>query len=276
MSTALSGVLSVDKRVILFAILIGMSEGYLYVFSLHVNDRIKGVDGHSVGEEVGKSVARKDAMAVVHDGKPRIEIGVVAEHCLHDVVVEGVAREQCRVGLEEDEGSVLVGSVLGMVAHEVAALKLKRSYHSVAIRPHLEMSAQCVDRLHTHTVQSDALLERLRVVLASGVEHRYSLDELTLGYAAAVVAHRNTQTVVDIDFDATTGIHLELVDRVVDNLLEQHVDAVLRQVAVAQTSDVHTGARTHMLHVGEVAYVVVGILDCWLYDFFFHYFISFL
>ena len=68
MSTALCGMLSVDKRVILFAILIGMSEGYLYVFSLHVNDRIKGVDGHSVGEEVGKSVARKDAMAVVHDG----------------------------------------------------------------------------------------------------------------------------------------------------------------------------------------------------------------
>ena len=163
-----------------------------------------------------------------------------------------------------------------MVAHKVAALKLQCSYHTVAIRPHLEVGAQGVDRLHTHTVQSDALLERLRVVLASGVEHRYSLDELTLGYAAAVVAHRNTQTVVDIDFDATTGIHLELVDRVVDNLLEQHVDAVLRQVAVAQTSDVHTGTRTHMLHVGEVAYVVVGILDCWLYDIFFHYFISFL
>ena len=64
MSSALSGMLSVDKRVIFFAILIGMCEGYLYVFALHVNDRIKGVDGHCVGEQVGQSVARKDAMAV--------------------------------------------------------------------------------------------------------------------------------------------------------------------------------------------------------------------
>ena len=69
---------------------------------------------------------------------------------------------------------------------------------------------------------------------------------------------------------ALAGVHLELVDRVVDYLLQKHIDAVLGQLTVAQATDIHTRTCTHMLHVGEVAYVVVGILNCGL-NVFFHF-----
>ena len=75
---ALCGVLSVDKRVILLAILVGMRKGYLYVLALDMYDGVKRVGGHGVGKEVGKTIARQDAMTVVHDGKTRVEVGIVA------------------------------------------------------------------------------------------------------------------------------------------------------------------------------------------------------
>ena len=272
---ALGGVLSVDKRVILLAILVGMCKGYLYVLALDVYDGVKRVGGHGVGKEVGKTIARQYAMTVVHDGKTRVEVGIVAQHRLHDVVVERVVNEERWVWLEVDVCAVLVVGVGGLVVGKVALLKLQRPYLAVSVRLYLEVGRESVDRLHTHTVKADALLERLGVVLAACVEHRHSLDELALRYTASVVAHRHAQTLVDVDLDAASGVHLKLVDRVVDYLLKQHVDAVLGQVAIAQTTDVHTGTGAHVLHVGEVADVVVGILYCGLNVLFFHFYLIF-
>ena len=82
-----------------------------------------------------------------------------------------------------------------------------------------------------------------------------------MGDAAAIVAHAHTQIVHDIDLDAVARLHLELVYRVVYDFLEQYIDAVFGQIAVAQTTDIHTGTRAHVLHVREMAYIVVGIVD---------------
>ena len=164
--------------------------------------------------------------------------------------MERVVNEERWVWLEVDVCAVLVVSVGGLVVGKVALLKLQRPYLAVSVRLYLEVGRESVDRLHTHTVKADALLERLGVVLAAGVEHRHSLDELALRYATSVVAHRHAQTLVDVDLDAASGVHLKLVYRVVDYLLKQHVDAVLGQIAIAQTTDVHTGTGTHVLHVG--------------------------
>ena len=48
MRSSLCCMLSVHKRVILFAILIGMSKRNFDVFSLHVNDGIKAIVGHII------------------------------------------------------------------------------------------------------------------------------------------------------------------------------------------------------------------------------------
>ena len=130
------------------------------------------------------------------------------------------------------------------------------------------MCAERIDGLDTHAVESDTLLECLGVVLSSGVEHAHCLDEFALRYAASIVAHADTEVVVDVDFNAFAGIHFEFVDGVIDDFLEEDIDAVLWEVAVAEPSDVHAGSGAHMLHVGEVAYVVVGVLDGGLDGFF--------
>ena len=270
MGAALRGVLSVDEGMIFLAVLVGMREGNLDVLALHVYDGIERFGGHRVCEQVGKSVARHDAPTVIHYGQTGVEIGVVAEHRLHEIVMERVADEECRVRLEEDVRSVLVLRWLRDVALQHATLKDERPHRAVTVRAYLEAGAERIDRLDAHTVQTHALLERLRVVFSSGVEHADRLNELALRDAASVVADGNALALLHVHFDALSGVHLKLVDGVVHHLFEQDVDAVLRQIAVAESSDVHTRTRADMLHVGEVSDVVVGILYCWFLDFFFH------
>ena len=55
-STTLSGVLAVNKRVILLAILIGMGKSNLDVVALKMHNRIKGIAGHTVFQQIFKSM----------------------------------------------------------------------------------------------------------------------------------------------------------------------------------------------------------------------------
>ena len=199
----------------------------------------------------------------LHDGEARIQIGVVAEHVLHDVVVEAVALEELvvAVGLEVDIGTVLVLRVLGDVVDEFAELESGLAHLAVAEGVHLEVAAQRVDGLDTHTVQTDRLLEGLRVVLATGVQHADGFNHLTLRNAAAIVADRDAQVGLDGDFNAVAGLHLELVNAVVDDFLQQHVDAVLREGTVAQSANIHTRAQSDMLCARQGFNVVVVVVD---------------
>ena len=133
------------------------------------------------------------------------------------------------------------------------------------------MGTQRIDGLDTHTVQAHRLLESLRVVLTTSIQHTDGLDELALGDASSVVANGDTQVVVDIDFNAVACLHLELVDTVVYHLLQQYIDAVFGQRAVAQSADIHTRAGTDMFHIRQMADIVVRIFyllvfnDCILF-----------
>ena len=112
---SLRGVLSIDKRVVLLAILVGVGEGNLDVLARQVYDGVYAVGGHGVVEQVLEAVPAEYAAAIVHYCQPGVQVCVVAEHRLHNVGVEGVAREQCGVRLEEYVRAVLVGTVLGGV-----------------------------------------------------------------------------------------------------------------------------------------------------------------
>ena len=57
----------------------------------------------------------ENAPPIVHDNQPRIEVGVIAEHRFHDVVVERVVFEERVIGLEEDERAVFILRILGAV-----------------------------------------------------------------------------------------------------------------------------------------------------------------
>ena len=76
--SALCGMLSVYKRIILFSVLISVCKGYFYIFALNMNNGVKPIVGHAVVQQVGQSVTTNDAPTVVHNGQARIKIGVVA------------------------------------------------------------------------------------------------------------------------------------------------------------------------------------------------------
>ena len=264
-SAPLRGVLSVHEGVIFLSVLVRVCESYLDVLALHVYDRVEPVGCHCVVEQVLKSVPARYPVPVVHYDEPGVQVSIVAQHRLHIVVVERIVGKQRAVRLEEDVCSLLVAAVLGYVVNEVAPFEREPPHLSLPVGAHLEARAQRVHRLHSHAVQSDTFLERLRVVLSSRVEHAHRLHELSLRYTPSVVAHAHPEVVLDVHLDAFAGVHLELVNRVVYHFLEQDVYSVFRQRAVVQSADVHSRSGAHVLHVGEVPDVVVRIFYCLYY-----------
>ena len=257
--TALCGMLTIHKRVVLLTILVGMGKGDLDILTLQVDDGIEGIVGHTILQQILQTMTREDATIVIHDGQSRIQIGIVTEHILHDVILELIVQEEGIIRLEEDVCAVLVLCVLCHVADHLTTGKDCLAHLTLAITVYLEMRTQGIDGFHTHTIQTDRLLKRLGVVLTTSIQHRYGLDQLSLRDASTIVAHGDTQVLVDIHLDTVARMHLELVDGVVDHLFQQHVDTVLRQGAVAQSADVHTRTGTHMFHITQVTNVLIVI-----------------
>ena len=250
---ALGGMLSVHERVVFLAVLIGVGEGNLDILALDVDDWIDGVGGHRVGEQVLQTIARKDASPIVHDGQACVQVGIVAQHGLHELIMELVVLKKGVVGFEENIGAALVLSRLGGVAHQLTALKFCRAHLAVAIGSHLEMRTEEVDGLDANTVHAHRLLEGLGIIFASGVELADGLDHLLLRDAAPIVTKRHAQIIFDVDFNALAFVHAELVDGIVDSFLEEHVDTVLRLRPVAQTADIHAGTGADVFDIGQVA-----------------------
>ena len=225
-------------------------------------DGIERVCRHRVDEQVLQAVAALDTAAVVHDRETTVEIGIVAEHRLHKLVMERIVLEQRVVGLEEDISTVLILRRLSLIADELAALKDECAHLSLTITLHLKVGAEGVDSLHTDTVQTDTLFKCLGIILTTGIQHRHGFHKLTLWDATAIVAHGDAEVVLNIHLNAVTGIHLKLIDGVVDDLLQQDIDTVFRQVAIPQSSDIHARTCPHMLHIRQVSDIVVSVLYC--------------
>ena len=161
MGTALSGMLTIDEGIVFLTILIGMGEGNLDILAFQVDYRIKSVVGHTIVQQIFQSMTRQDTPIVIHNGKACIQVGIVAEHILHDIILELIVLEQGIIGLKEDECAVLILRILRDVAHHLSALEYSLTHFSVAIAPDFEMGTQRIDSLHTDTIQSDRLLKGL-------------------------------------------------------------------------------------------------------------------
>ena len=260
MGTALNGVLAIDEGIILLAILVGMREGDLDVVPLEMDDGIEGIAGHTVLQQILQTPTGEDATTIVHNGQPRIQISIVAEHILHDLIVIGIVLEERIVRLEEDVGTVLILRGFRHITYQHATLKDGLTHLPFTIAAHLESAAQGIDGLHTHAVQTDRLLESLRVELSAGVQDADGVDELSLRDASSIVTNRHTQVILDGHLNTVAGLHLELVDGVVEHLLQQHIDTVVGLGAVVKLSDIHTRAQTDMLQTRQSADVLIIIL----------------
>ena len=68
MRSTLCSVLTIHETMILFTILIGMSEGDFYIFSHDMNNRIQAVVRHRIVQQISQTIPTFDATSVVHDG----------------------------------------------------------------------------------------------------------------------------------------------------------------------------------------------------------------
>ncbi len=163
MGTTLRGVLTINKGIVLLAILIGMGKGNLDILTLQMDDGVKRLVGHTVFQQILQSMTGEDTSTIIHDGQSDIQIGIVAEHILHYLIMKLVVLEEFGivVGLEEDVCAVLVLRVLRHIAGYNAFLESGPSDFAVTVAPYLKVRTQRINSFHTNTIQTYGFLEGL-------------------------------------------------------------------------------------------------------------------
>ena len=215
-----------------------------------MDNGIERVIRHAVFQQVLQPMTAQNATTVIHNGQSDIQIGIVAEHVLHNLIMELVVDEFRVIGLKVDICSILVLGGLCHVTDQFATLEDSLAHLAVAVAMHLETTAQRIDSLHTHTIQTDRLLESLRVELTTGIQDTDRLDEFSLWDTTTIVTDGDTEMILYRYLNAVARLHLKLVDRVVEDLLQQHIDSVFCGGTVTQATDIHTGTEPDMLQSG--------------------------
>ena len=139
MSTALSGMLTIYERMVFLAILISMGESNLYILAHDMNDRIQAVVGHIVVQQVFKTITALYTATIIHDGQSRVEVGIVAQHHLYNLAMEGVVLEESVIRLKIYVCTILILSLRSLVRNENTFLEGKMSHLTITKRLHLEV-----------------------------------------------------------------------------------------------------------------------------------------
>ena len=90
MCTPLSGMLPIDKRIILFAILSGVCKGNLYILIFKMDDGIQTGSRHIIIQQIHQPVARQYTLSVINDSQSRIEVSIIAQHRFHKFRAETI------------------------------------------------------------------------------------------------------------------------------------------------------------------------------------------
>ena len=259
--TALCGMLPVDVRIILLAVLRRMRKGNVDALALDVHNGVECGGGKIIGEQVFQTVATHNAATVVEDRESRVEVGVIAEHEFHKFTVVSEVLEERRVGGETDVRTVLLLRICVNIIHQITALKRNFVHLAVSDRTCNEAFAQGVYGFQTHTVQSYGSGKYRRVVLTPCVQLRHGGHETSQGNATSVVANGTRGVVGNVHLNALTETFVKFVYRIVDGFLQQHVDTIIGMRTIAQATDIHTGAQADVIHVFEVAYFTFVVID---------------
>ena len=116
---------------------------------------------------------------------------------------------------------------------------------AVAVDFDLDAHRECVDNRDAHTVEATRNLVALAAELAAGVEHRehdlgrgqvFVLGVFADGDSTTIVANLAAAVRKQVDFDSARVTGHGLVDRVIDDLVDEVV-----QTGGASRTDVHAG-----------------------------------
>ena len=210
-------------------------------------DGVERLGGHVLVEQVDQTVAGVELAAVQQNGEAGVQEDIVFEQGLNELLAIGIVLENRSVGGKLHQRAVgLVGGGEAALGDDLAAGIAHRVAHAVAIGLYEEARRQGIHRLDTHAVQTHRFLEGLGVVLATGVHLRRHVSHLVERNTPPVVSHRD-HLARNLDNNLFAKAHHVLVERIVENLLQQHVDTVVGVRTVAQLSNVHTGPAADML-----------------------------
>jgi hypothetical protein len=261
---ALGRVLAVDEGVVFLAALRGVGEGDLDVLALEVDRIVERLALHFLAQQVEQAVLRFELLAVEIDRQPGVQVRVVAAHPLDRRVLELRLRGEDRAVDLEGQPRARLGFFLARILHVLgdhALGELDRLGLPVAPRLDLEEAGQRVHRLDADAVQADGFLEGLAVVLRTGVDLGGAVEKLAERDAPAEVADLDAAFLVDVDLDLLAVAHDVLVDRVIDDFLEQDVDAIVGRRPVAELPDVHPGTHPDVFAPVEGLDVGFGVFS---------------
>ena len=200
---------------------------------------------------VAEGVLLLRALVVDADAHAAVEEGQFAQPLRQDVEAEVELLEDERVRLEGHLRAALPrGADLFQRALRLAAVIALHVDLAVALDLDLERFGQRVHDRHADTMQTAGDLVRMAVEFPASVEFRhddfrgrYTFGGVNLdGNAATVVFNCDRAIDVDGDVDLVAAADQRLVDRIVDHLEDEVVQAALGGVA-----DVHTGTLSNRI-----------------------------
>ena len=199
------------------------------------------------GEQVEQASLGYELLPVVDELQAAVQAGVGPQPLLDVLGDKRVVFEHLQIGDELDVGSVGLSRLPAfLLPLEPAALENRLEVLAVAVGDDPELRGKGVDGLRAHAIETDAELEHVVVVLRTGVDHGYAVDDLAQRDSPTVVADADGRA-IDGDVDLLAVSHDVFVDPVVYGLLEQDVDAIVGVGPVAKPADVHTWPEADVL-----------------------------
>ena len=165
-------------------------------------------------------------MSVVINSQSGIQIRIITQHGFDELRTEMIIQEQSIVRLKEDISTVLFVGGKSCVTYQISLSKYGLTHLTVTSTPCHKTRTQGVDRLGSHTIQTDTFLEGLCVILTSRIQHRNSIHQTSQRNTTTIVTHGNTQVILHLDINALSRSHFKFVDTVVHHLLQQDIDSV--------------------------------------------------
>ena len=182
--------------------------------------------------------------------QPGVQIAVVPQPALNVLQLVCALLEDSFVRLKLDERAVRLFRLAGVFFLQLANLETRLGKLAIAMAAHEKVFRQRVDGFRADAVEADAELKHLVIVFRAGVDLGNAVHHLAQRDAAPIIAHADA-AVGDLDLDLLAVAHDVFVNRVVHDLLEQDVAAVVRVRAGADAPDIHARAQPDVLQRGQ-------------------------
>ncbi len=249
MGAAFVGIGAVDKGEVVLAIALGMAEGEFQGLVLVIEGLIQPALLDLIVQQIKQAVGGKEAFLFQVKFQTGVEIGIAPQPFADKLQVKGILLEMRVVGQKLDQGAVLFRGFALILPLQHAFGKHGPGKTALPEGGNRELFGQGIDRLGAHSVEAHGKLKDIGIVFRPGIDHRNAFHQLAQGDAAAEIAHLDPAlfAVVDGDNDLLARSHDKFIDRIINHLFEQDIDAVVRMGAVAQPADIHAGPQTDML-----------------------------